>query len=90
LILREESGRYYITSQEDFFHPEVSLFLPSVSRGDLISCQPVSRTISTQDLLATFAPPLAKLVGCSLRIAGFAYGLSARLAQAALGVWRPH
>jgi hypothetical protein len=46
--------------------------------------------ISTQDLLATFVPPLAKLVGCGLRIAGFAYGLSARIAQAALGVWRPH
>ncbi|KAI0288966.1 hypothetical protein BC826DRAFT_915020 [Russula brevipes] len=41
------------------------------------------------DFFAAMIPPLAEFVGFFLRIGGFACGLSARLAQAAFGLWRP-
>ncbi|KAH9975057.1 hypothetical protein BGW80DRAFT_1299913 [Lactifluus volemus] len=63
LTLRNESGRYYITFQEDFYHPD--------------------------DFCATIIPPLVGPVGFALRAGGFAFGLSARIAQAIFGVWRP-
>jgi hypothetical protein len=42
-----------------------------------------------QDFIAMIVPPLFKPVNFILRIGGFACGLSARIIQAAFGVWRP-
>lgn len=86
LKLHKEGGRYYISSQEDFFHPDVGKILRF--SGDLMSYSSCG-TISTQDLFAAVVPPLSKLVGLALCTAGFACGLFARIAQAACGVWRP-
>lgn len=63
LTLHKEGARYYISYQEDFFHPD--------------------------DFFAMIFPPLFKPVNLILRIGGFACGLSARIAQATFGVWRP-
>jgi hypothetical protein len=41
------------------------------------------------DFFAMIVPPLFKPVNLILRIGGFACGLSARIAQAVLGVWSP-
>ncbi|KAF8476431.1 hypothetical protein DFH94DRAFT_759205 [Russula ochroleuca] len=63
LTLHKEGGRYYISYQEDFFHPD--------------------------EFIGLIVPPLSKPVGLLLRFGGFACGLSARLAQAAFGIWSP-
>ncbi|KAI9463766.1 hypothetical protein F5148DRAFT_1210975 [Russula earlei] len=42
-----------------------------------------------EDIVAAMLPPLARFVSLMLRISGFWCGLSARVAQAVFGVWRP-
>ncbi|KAH9989289.1 hypothetical protein BJV77DRAFT_948673 [Russula vinacea] len=63
LTLHKEGGRYYISYQEDFFHPD--------------------------EFIGLIVPPLSKPVGLLLRFGGFTCGLTARLAQAAFGIWSP-
>jgi hypothetical protein len=93
LTLHKEGGRYYISYQEDFFHPDVSNFSFHWSvMVALMSCHVMSSHVArpfTQEFIGLIVPPLSKPVGLLLRFGGFACGLSARLAQAAFGIWSP-
>jgi hypothetical protein len=88
LTLHKEGTRYYIAYQEDFFHPDVSNFIWCCDGAPHVISSHVARSF-VQDFFAMIVPPLFKPVNLFLRIGGFACGLSARIAQAVVGAWRP-
>ena len=82
LSLVQKDDLYYISCQEDFYHPEVSNFTPAVEPSG-------QQRIAIQDFLSLLVPPLVPVVYLLLRTGTIFSNLNASALQLLLGLWMP-
>lgn len=84
LTLRRKNELYYISQQEDFYHPEVRLsYRFTLPSHHFYLCIPF-----TQDFSALLLPASAPFIRFGLTVGGVVSNILARGANA-LGYWRP-
>ncbi|KAI0276335.1 hypothetical protein BGY98DRAFT_986404 [Russula aff. rugulosa BPL654] len=98
-ILYDEEKLILLLETSIVFHARYSPFPPGRTRLlTLFSLRKVGMRyyiayeedfFHPDDFFAMIVPPLFKPVNLTLRIGGFACGLSARIAQGLFGIWRP-